>query len=265
MPNFTENYNLEKPTENEKYNINVFNSNADIIDSALANKLNADSADNFAKETSVQNLISKVGNFEDDADTANSVFAKLNTIQNNFNKNDETLSFPAYKEISLQPQKGTVNVFNIQGCGKLNCFYFSLCPGSYKDTGTFVTAKLIIDDATIFNITATRTDPGTSSGGAYSAFGNFFALDAFYFSYRSSTACYVLKGTTKLYNIYSEPLTWKGEINAPVGAHDGQKSYGLVSDKSPTFKNRVIVSITSSVSIASDVPATSINIGYTLD
>ena len=36
MASFTENYNLEKPEENEKYNVNVFNSNADIIDSALA-------------------------------------------------------------------------------------------------------------------------------------------------------------------------------------------------------------------------------------
>ena len=46
MANFTENYNLEKPNKDEKYNINVFNSNADIIDNALASKLNIDSTDN---------------------------------------------------------------------------------------------------------------------------------------------------------------------------------------------------------------------------
>lgn len=60
MANFTENYNLEKPNEDEKYNINVFNSNADIIDNALANKLDNALADNFAKETSIQELATKL-------------------------------------------------------------------------------------------------------------------------------------------------------------------------------------------------------------
>lgn len=38
MAQYTENYNLEKPEANENYDIEVFNGNADIIDSALASK-----------------------------------------------------------------------------------------------------------------------------------------------------------------------------------------------------------------------------------
>ncbi|SHH76176.1 Phage tail fibre repeat-containing protein [Caloranaerobacter azorensis DSM 13643] len=39
MPNYTKNYNLEKPLPNENYNVEVFNNNADIIDAELK-KLN---------------------------------------------------------------------------------------------------------------------------------------------------------------------------------------------------------------------------------
>lgn len=35
MPAYTENYNLTKPHEDENYDVNVFNSNADIIDGEL--------------------------------------------------------------------------------------------------------------------------------------------------------------------------------------------------------------------------------------
>ena len=35
MPNYTNNLQLEKPLQSENYNIDIFNSNADIIDSAI--------------------------------------------------------------------------------------------------------------------------------------------------------------------------------------------------------------------------------------
>lgn len=35
MPNYTNNLNLEKPLQSENYNIDVFNSNADKIDTAI--------------------------------------------------------------------------------------------------------------------------------------------------------------------------------------------------------------------------------------
>ena len=35
MPNYTNNLNLEKPLQSENYNIHIFNSNADKIDTAI--------------------------------------------------------------------------------------------------------------------------------------------------------------------------------------------------------------------------------------
>ena len=35
MPNYTNNLNLEKPLQSENYNIDIFNSNADTIDTAI--------------------------------------------------------------------------------------------------------------------------------------------------------------------------------------------------------------------------------------
>ena len=35
MPNYTNNLNLEKPLQSENYNIDIFNSNADKIDTAI--------------------------------------------------------------------------------------------------------------------------------------------------------------------------------------------------------------------------------------
>lgn len=35
MPNYTNNLKLEKPLQNENYNIDIFNSNADKIDTAI--------------------------------------------------------------------------------------------------------------------------------------------------------------------------------------------------------------------------------------
>lgn len=35
MANYTENYNLEKPLQEEYYNVDVFNGNADILDAEL--------------------------------------------------------------------------------------------------------------------------------------------------------------------------------------------------------------------------------------
>ena len=44
MPNTTTNYNLTKPLETERYDVQVFNNNADIIDTQM--KSNADSIAN---------------------------------------------------------------------------------------------------------------------------------------------------------------------------------------------------------------------------
>ena len=37
MPNYTDNLRLEKPLQSENYDIDIFNSNADLIDSAIQN------------------------------------------------------------------------------------------------------------------------------------------------------------------------------------------------------------------------------------
>ena len=165
MASFTENYNLEKPTENEKYNINVFNSNADIIDAALANKLNADSADNFAKETSLQNLNNKIGNFEDDADTANSVFSKLNSIDTNVDKILDT-NMPAYKYISHVYQTFTLdttsNRVTINGSGYLLGFVFSLC--AIINANYDLIARIVLDNQVIFD---RRHDPRSNTSVSY--------------------------------------------------------------------------------------------------
>lgn len=42
MADYTQNYNLKKPAQNDFYNIDDFNDNADIIDEALSDKLNSD-------------------------------------------------------------------------------------------------------------------------------------------------------------------------------------------------------------------------------
>lgn len=42
MANYTENYNLKKPDRTDFYSVQDFNDNADIIDTALNNKLNKD-------------------------------------------------------------------------------------------------------------------------------------------------------------------------------------------------------------------------------
>lgn len=278
MADFTENYNLKKPADTDFYNVQDFNNNADIIDSALASKLDIDSTNNFAKETSVQevitkvntnaketslqNLSNKIGNYSDEG--TSSVFAKLNTIQNNLSQNEKPL-FPAYQSTSFYPKAETIEVFNIQGSGKLHLFYFQICPGRYNDTGTSITVKLTIDDEMIFTHKATRSDPGTAVGGTYSISGNLLTLDSLYFSYQNGTARYVLKGTTHTQAIYPNQLIWKGEINDLVGAHDASKSYSLISDKSVIFKNKIIVSVTANAEIASDSSASTINLGYTLD
>lgn len=57
MPNFTPNYNLEKSLENENYDINVFNANADKIDTVL--KEVSDKVDNV--EVPVTSVNNKTG------------------------------------------------------------------------------------------------------------------------------------------------------------------------------------------------------------
>lgn len=150
MANFTENYNLEKPNEDEKYNINVFNSNADIIDNALASKLDADATDNFATETSLQNLDNKIGNYSDDG--TSSVFSKINSIDTNIDKILDSCT-PAHKQIShiykTFTLDNTTNIVTVNGSGYLLGFVFSL---SATITASYnLIARIILDDGVILD------------------------------------------------------------------------------------------------------------------
>lgn len=281
MSDYTENYNLKKPYPNDFFDVNDFNNNADIIDKALASKLDVNSTDNLAKETSVQeiitkvntnaketslqNLSNKIGNYSDES--TSSIFSKLNTIQNNLSQNEKPL-FPVYQSTNFYPKAETIEVFNIQGSGKLHYFRFSICPSNYYDTGTSITVKLTIDDEMIFTHTAIRSESkiGYENQQGSSAEGNFLALDSFYFSYQNSAPRYVLKGTTHSQYIHTNQLIWKGETNEYIGLTAPAKLYSAVSDKSVSFKNKLIVSITANAEITNDhTAATEIDIGYTLN
>ena len=54
MPNYTNNLNLEKPLQSENYNIDIFNSNADKIDTAIQEiKGNVDGLDLKAEKVTL--------------------------------------------------------------------------------------------------------------------------------------------------------------------------------------------------------------------
>lgn len=107
MAEFTEKYNLEKPAQNEFYDVDVQNRNMDTIDAELAKagknpQLEADVAEIktevgttadtggsetggtiFAKLNKIINSVLKIGNTDDaqsDSVTTGSVFAKLNFL-----------------------------------------------------------------------------------------------------------------------------------------------------------------------------------------
>jgi hypothetical protein len=84
MAEFTENFNLEKPAQEDFYNIDVQNRNMDIIDEALAAAGNNETNDRI--DTNVTDIKDKVGSTADTGGTttAGSIFAKLNAILHQF-------------------------------------------------------------------------------------------------------------------------------------------------------------------------------------
>ena len=60
MPNYTNNLNLEKPLQSENYNIDIFNSNADKIDTAIQEvKGKVDGLELTAKRVSIADSSNK--------------------------------------------------------------------------------------------------------------------------------------------------------------------------------------------------------------
>ena len=81
MADFTENYNLIKPSEEDFYNIEDFNNNADIVDAqlkALSATVESSAQENTLQEvkTDVQGINAKIGNTADGTGVA-SIFGKL--------------------------------------------------------------------------------------------------------------------------------------------------------------------------------------------
>ena len=88
--NYTPNYNLKKPGQDEFYNVEVFNNNADIIDAELENlkntieNLNADGItlpDGKTIAEKFNEIETEIGNVEElDTDTKLSLVAAINEI-----------------------------------------------------------------------------------------------------------------------------------------------------------------------------------------
>ena len=80
MAEYTENYNLKKPAQEDFYNVDDFNNNTDIIDSQL--KTLSDGLGSAAQESTVSEIDTKIGETGNTggSTTAGSVFAKLNKI-----------------------------------------------------------------------------------------------------------------------------------------------------------------------------------------
>lgn len=57
MPNQTTNYNLTKPLETERYDVQVFNNNADIIDAQMKNNFEVLDAKITELEEAITNVI----------------------------------------------------------------------------------------------------------------------------------------------------------------------------------------------------------------
>ena len=91
MPNYTNNLNLEKPLQSENYNIDIFNSNADKIDTAIQEvKGKVDGLELTAERVSIADSTNK---FEatnvEDALLENKT--SILTIQNELGVNKSTL------------------------------------------------------------------------------------------------------------------------------------------------------------------------------
>lgn len=95
MPNYTNNLKLEKPLQSENYNIDIFNSNADKIDSAIQEvKGKVDGLDLKAEKVTIAdkaNLFNAT-NVEDAlAEIQTELVGNKATLQNNINKIREVL------------------------------------------------------------------------------------------------------------------------------------------------------------------------------
>ena len=102
MPNYTNNLNLEKPLQSENYNIDIFNSNADKIDTAIQEvKGKVDGLELTAERVSIADSTNKfeATNVEDALlENKTSILALQNelganktTLQNNINAIREVL------------------------------------------------------------------------------------------------------------------------------------------------------------------------------
>ena len=95
MPNYTNNLKLEKPLQSENYNIDIFNSNADKIDSAIQEvKGKVDGLDLKAEKVTIAdkaNLFNAT-NVEDAlAEIQTELVGNKTTLQNNIKKIREVL------------------------------------------------------------------------------------------------------------------------------------------------------------------------------
>lgn len=102
MPNYTNNLNLEKPLQSENYNIDIFNSNADKIDTAIQEvKGKVDGLELTAERVSIADSTNKfeATNVEDALlenkssilELQNELGTNKTTLQNNINAIREVL------------------------------------------------------------------------------------------------------------------------------------------------------------------------------
>lgn len=102
MPNYTNNLKLEKPLQNENYNIDIFNSNADKIDTAIQEvKGQVDGLELTAQRVSIADSTNKfeATNVEDALlenkisilNLRNELGTNKTTLQNNINSIREVL------------------------------------------------------------------------------------------------------------------------------------------------------------------------------
>ena len=125
MPNYTNNLNLEKPLQSENYNIDIFNSNADKIDTAIqeikgkvdglelkAEKVTIADSGNYFTSNNVEGALSELaaeinGQRLRGINIANAIIDKLEGITKTFvvrgnnDKDEWGLTLPEYKEIEM--------------------------------------------------------------------------------------------------------------------------------------------------------------------
>lgn len=133
MANYTTNYNLEMPEQNDFYNVDVQNENMKKIDQAIK-----EAGNNEVLEGNVAGLVEKIGTTTDvgGSNTAGSVMGKLNTV---INQNA--------REVSLTGEGATVYENEPE----------------HTVTATFeVLAKFIAPVTGLYKITGVVSNPGTN-------------------------------------------------------------------------------------------------------